>query len=50
MTATLFLEAFGQLPRDANLAGIISGEDDFHSVFDAPAELMGWSIRSKAMK
>ena len=40
---TLFVEAFGQLSRDANLRGmILEEEEDLHSVFRERAELMGW--------
>ena len=40
---TLFVEAFGQLSRDANLRGmILEEEEDLYSVFRERAELMGW--------
>ena len=43
----LFVEAFGQLSRDANLRGTVSeAEEDLYSVFRARAELMGWSTTS----
>ena len=41
MPSVLFVEAFGQLPSGANL--IDSEEEDLYSVFNARAELMGWS-------
>ncbi len=41
MSPTLFLEAFGQLAP--NLAVIDTEEEDLYSVFNARAELMGWS-------
>ncbi len=41
MSPTLFLEAFGQLVP--NLAIIDTEEEDLYSVFNARAELMGWS-------
>lgn len=41
--STLFVEAFGQLHRDANLRGmILEEEEDLYSVFRERAELMGW--------
>ncbi len=47
MSSLLFVEAFGQLLRDANLEGIVSEEEeDLYSVFRARAELMGWSTTS----
>ncbi len=43
----LFVEAFGQLFRGANLEGmILEDEEDLYSVFRARAELMGWSTSS----
>lgn len=39
----LFLEAFGQLSRDTDLAGILSGQKDLYTVFSARAALMSWS-------
>ena len=43
MSSTLFVEAFGQLSRDANLKGmILEEEEDLHSVFRERAQLMGW--------
>ena len=43
----LFVEAFGQLFRGANLEGmILEDEEDLYSVFRARAELMGWSTTS----
>ena len=43
----IFVEAFGQLIRDANLEGIVSDEEeDLYSVFNARSELMGWSTTS----
>lgn len=41
MSPTLFLEAFGQLAP--NSAIIDAEEEDLYSVFNARAELMGWS-------
>ena len=41
MPSVLFVEAFGQLASGANL--IDSEEEDLYSVFNARAELMGWS-------
>ena len=41
MPSVLFVEAFGQLPPGTNL--IDSEEEDLYSVFNARAELMGWS-------
>ena len=47
MSSLLFIEAFGQLLRDANLESIVSeDEEDLYSVFRARAELMGWSTTS----
>ena len=47
MSSLLVVEAFGQLTRDANLRGTIStAEEDLYSVFNARAELMGWSTVS----
>ena len=47
MSSLLFVEAFGQLLRDANLEGIVSeDEEDLYSVFRARSELMGWSTTS----
>ena len=47
MSSLLFVEAFGQLFRDENLEGIVSEDaGDLYSVFDARAELMGWSTTS----
>ena len=47
MSSLLFIEAFGQLFRDANLEGIVSeDEEDLYSVFRARTELMGWSTTS----
>ena len=47
MSSFLFVEAFGQLFRGANLEGIVSDdEEDLYSVFRARAELMGWSTTS----
>lgn len=43
MSQTLFLEAFGQLSRDTNLAGIVSEDEDLYSVFNARADLMSWA-------
>ena len=43
MSSTLFVEAFGQLSRDANPKGmILEEEEDIHSVFRERAKLMGW--------
>lgn len=43
MSSTLFVEAFGQLSRDANPKGmILEEEEDLHSVFRERAKLMGW--------
>ena len=40
---TLFVEAFGELSRDANLRGmILEEEEDLYSVFLKRAKLMGW--------
>lgn len=47
MPPTLFLEAFGQLSRGTNLAGIVSEDEDLYSVFNARAELMSWSTMSR---
>ncbi len=44
MSPTLFLEAFGQLAP--NSAIIDAEEEDLYSVFNARAELMGWSTLS----
>ena len=41
MPSVLFVEAFGQLASGTNL--IDSEEEDLYSVFNARAELMGWS-------
>jgi len=41
MTATLCLEAFGQLPPDT--AVIDAEAEDLHSVFRTRAELLGWA-------
>ena len=41
MPSVLFVEAFGQLTPGTNL--IDSEEEDLYSVFNARAELMGWS-------
>ena len=41
MPSVLFVEAFGQLAPGTNL--IDSDEEDLYSVFNARAELMGWS-------
>ena len=46
MPTTLFLEAFGQLSRDTNQPGSVSGEEDLIGVFAARAELMNWSTYS----
>ena len=47
MSSLLFVEAFGQLLRNENLEGIVSEDaGDLYSVFDARAELMGWSTTS----
>ena len=47
MSYFLFVEAFGQLFRGANLEGIVSSdEEDLYSVFLARSELMGWSTTS----
>ena len=47
MSSFLFVEAFGQLFRDENLEGIVSEDaGDLYRVFDARAELMGWSTTS----
>ena len=47
----IFVEAFGQLFRDANLAGIVSDEEeDLYSVFNARSELMGWSTTSARIR
>ncbi len=47
MSSLLFVEAFGQFFRDENLEGIVSEDaGDLYSVFDARAELMGWSTTS----
>ena len=43
MSQILFLEAFGQLPRDTSLAGIVSEAEDIYSVFNTRAELMSWA-------
>ena len=43
MSQILFLEAFGQLSRDTSLAGIVSGAEEFYSVFNTRAELMSWA-------
>lgn len=44
MSSTLFVEAFGQLSRDANPKGmILEEEEDIHSVFRERGELMRWS-------
>ena len=41
--STLFVEAFGQLSRHANLKGmILEDEEDLHSVFRERAQLMRW--------
>ena len=41
--STLFVEAFGELSRDANLRGmILEEEEDLYSVFLKRAKLMGW--------
>lgn len=40
---TLFLEAFGQLSREADRQGIVAGTADLYLVFSARAALMGWS-------
>ena len=43
MSSTLFVEAFGQLHRDANQRGmILEEEEDLYSVFRERAHLMGW--------
>ncbi len=44
MSPTLFLEAFGQL--SPNLAIIDDEKEDLYSIFNARAELMGWSTLS----
>ncbi len=47
MSSLLFVEAFGQLLRDANLEGFASeNEEDLYSIFRARAELMSWSTTS----
>ncbi len=47
MSSLLFVEAFGQLLRGANLEGIVSeDEEDLFSVFRARAELTGWTTMS----
>jgi len=43
MSQILFLEAFGQLPRDTSLAGIVSEAENLYSVFNTRAELMSWA-------
>ena len=41
--STLFVEAFGELSRDANLRGmILEEEEDLYSVFRERGELMRW--------
>ena len=47
MPSVLFVEAFGQLASGANL--IDSEEEDLYSVFNARAELMGWSTLSSSL-
>ena len=45
--STLFVEAFGQLSRHANLKGmILEDEEDLHSVFRERAQLMRWADTS----
>ena len=43
MPPTLFLEAFGRLSPDTAMAVIDSEEEDLYSIFNARAEMMGWS-------
>ncbi len=40
---TLVVEAFGRLLPDMSMPGPPNGEEDLYSVFNARAELMGWS-------
>ena len=50
MSATLFLEAFGQLSRDPSLAGIVTEEEDLYSVFNARANMMSWATTVSARR
>ena len=44
MHPTLVLQAFGELSPDTASAGVDSVEEDLYSVFNARAEMMGWSM------
>lgn len=46
LVQTLIVEAFGRLLPDMDVPGPPNGEEDLYSVFNARAELMGWSSTS----
>ena len=47
LVQTLIVEAFGRLLPDMDVPGPPNGEEDLYSVFNARAELMGWSTTAK---